>query len=72
MPIQNAVARNMPSLSLAPRENWLLFGVVSLVLALAVAAASYWALERPILNALKRRVPSHSAHTSRAPHGARR
>ena len=72
LPIQNAVARNMPSLSLAPRENWLVFGVVSLGLTLAVAAASYWALERPILNALKRRAPSHPAHTSRAPHGAGR
>ena len=53
LPIQHAVARYMTHFSLAPRENWLVFGIASLGLTFAVAAASYWALEKPILNAVK-------------------
>jgi peptidoglycan/LPS O-acetylase OafA/YrhL len=55
MPIQNAVARNMPKFSLTAREDWLVFGALSLALTLAVAAASYRILERPVIQAVRRK-----------------
>ena len=53
LPVLNAVQRYMGYGAVDAREHWFVYGAASLILTLAIAACSYWLLERPILNFVK-------------------
>lgn len=48
-PIQKGLGRLMSSLGYSVTEHWLLFGGASLLLTIAVASVSYFAVERPVM-----------------------
>lgn len=54
LPVLNVVGRTMRSAGLDTKEHWLILLVAALTLTLAVAAISYYLVERPILRRIRR------------------
>lgn len=61
LPCQKLVARLLERAGSSASEQWLVFGLASLALSIAAAAASYWLWERPLLGWLGGRSPAGEA-----------
>jgi len=56
LPVLNVVGRTMRSAGLEVKEHWLILFIAALTVTLAVAAISYYLVERPIFRLIRRHV----------------
>ena len=70
-PIQKLVGRGLRLVGYSVEENWLLFGIVSLVAAISIAAISYLLVERPIMRWARHHRSATATATATASDGAR-
>ena len=55
LPLQKIIAKGMPHLGMRADENWLIFGLVSLAVTVALASVSFVYFERPIMRSIAKK-----------------